>query len=85
MVKMRQIYTLPDKIQFWDVYNFYPHLLAQFRQQIQKERARNISSTNFQTYILYKNEVMGFQTPFKMNTVIHEGKNGLWPLQFNRP
>jgi len=34
---------------------------------------------------LYKNEVMDFQTPFKMNTVIHEGENKLRSLQFNKP
>jgi len=64
---------------------FDPHLLAPFRQQVQKEQARNIYSTNCQTYSLYKNEVMGFQKPFKMNTVSHKGKDGLRFLQFKQP
>jgi len=64
---------------------FDPNLLAQFRLQIQKEQARNIWSTNFQTYSLYNNEVMGLQKLFKMSTVIHGGKNVLGPLQFKSP
>jgi len=33
---------------------FGPHHLAQLQQQIQNERARNIWSTNFQTYVYTK-------------------------------
>jgi len=32
--------------------------LAQLRYQFQKQQARNILSTNFQTYSLYRNEVI---------------------------